>query len=257
MLRLFKTPKMLLVLTLLIISATIFLRQPSVELFIRFVLTLFIAVVSDILLVRFRKIESFFPSAAIVSGIIIFLLLPPDASILELFITVLIALSAKQFIRINKKHIFNPAVFGLFVGGLIFNHIVSWWGVAWQQLKLNNIPAIINFAILLLPFYVSAIKMRRLKIIASFLLIYNLYNYFFAGVLTIFDPTVIFFSFVMLPEPMTTPSNHKSQIIFGIFVALFAILVSYQSFIFIPDSLILALLVGNTVFFKWRKNEVV
>src|SRR3989344_4969124 len=178
--RLFKTPKMLAAFTLALIFLSAVFKQPSVYLFLRLFLAVVFAVGCEVILLRLRKVEPFFPSAAVVTALIILLLLPPNSSIMELLITILIAIFAKHFIRINKKHLFNPAALGLFVGGVFFNHIVAWWGVSWQQLKFNNPISVINFLILFAPLYISAIKMRRLKIIVSFLLIYNLYYYFFA-----------------------------------------------------------------------------
>ncbi|OGK11269.1 hypothetical protein A2768_01260 [Candidatus Roizmanbacteria bacterium RIFCSPHIGHO2_01_FULL_37_16] len=248
MVRLLKTPKMKMIFALLFIFIT-----ASTGLFYRFLFSLLFAVAVDMTLLKIRKIDYFFPSAGIISAIIINLLLAPNLSFFELLLTILIAIVSKHFLRINKKHILNPAAIGLFLGGLIFGHGVSWWAVSWQQLTFP----FFTFLILLLPGYISCFKMRRFKIVASFLLIYNLYYLIFARTITLFDPTVLFFSLVMLSEPMTTPSNYKSQFLFGIFVSVITLLISFQASIFIPDPLIVALLVGNAVFFKWRENWLV
>src|SRR3989338_3053753 len=75
-----------------------------------------------------------------------------------------------------------------------------------------------------------------------------------AGVLAMFSknfflyPTVLFFTLVMLPEPMTTPYIKKYQVIFVVFVSIISFLIS--SF-FAGDPLITALLLGNIIFFKF------
>lgn len=259
MFRLFKTPKIQIALALLFIFITALIRHPSLEIFLRFLFTLVLAIAADLILLKLRKIEFFLPSASIVSALIISLLAAPNLSLIELALTVLIAVISKHFLSFNKRHIFNPAAFGLLCASLLFGHIVSWWGVSWQQFKVSSLESIVFFLILLVPGYVSAIKMRRLKIIAAFLLVYNLFNYFFYKSVTVLDPTVLFFSLVMLPEPITTPNKKNLQIYFGIFVGLVSITLSYSLPIFnfqladvIPDPLIAGLLIANLIFFKWR-----
>ncbi len=72
-----------------------------------------------------------------------------------------------------------------------------------------------------------------------------------------FDPTVLFFAIVMLPEPMTSPIRPKLQIAFGITVAVLAILLSHPWVTLhipivasLPDPLIIALLISNATFFN-------
>jgi len=252
MLRQLKTPKIQLAFALFLIFITALIRQPSFSLFFRFLIGIVMAIAIDIAFLKARKIESFFPSAGIVSTMIIVLLLAPNLSLVELAITVLIAIFSKHFIRVDKKHIFNPAAFGLFLGGLIFGNAVSWWATSFQQLSINNYQSLFSFLILILPGYVSCIKMRRSKTVIFFLLTYGLFSYLLTKNITVLDPTVLFFSLVMLPEPMTTPNKPANQILFGIFVALISFLISYPISNFIPDPLITALLVGNVVFLKWR-----
>lgn len=259
MLRLLKTPKIQMVLALVLIFVTLFIRQPSAEIIFRFLLTLMLVVGADILLLKIRRIEPFFPSAGIVSACIISLLLAPNLPLEELVLTALLVLFSKHFFRIDKRHIFNPAAFGLFFASTFFNHDISWWGVSWQQLNSQNLFLISAFLILLTPGYVSVVKMRRTKIIISFFLTYIALNFFWSKNLAVIDPTVLFFTLVMLPEPMTTPNKPFTQILFGIFVAIESMFFSSPIFSskelisnLIPDPLIAALLVGNFVFFKFR-----
>lgn len=259
MLRLLKTPKIQMALALVLIFVTVFVRQPSSEIIFRFLLTLMLVVGVDILLLKIRRIDPFFPSAGIVSACIIGLLLAPNLPLEELVLTSLLMLFSKHFFRIDKRHIFNPAAFGLFIASTLFNHDVSWWGVSWQQLNSQNLFLIFAFLILLLPGYISAVKMRRILIIISFFLTYILLNFLWSRNLAVIDPTVIFFTLVMLPEPMTTPNKPFAQILFGIFVAIESIFFSSPIFSskevisnLIPDPLIAALLAGNFIFFKFR-----
>src|SRR3989344_8984311 len=193
---LLKTPKFQTALLLFLIFLTALIHQASLSLLFRFLAGVGLAIVVDILLLKIRKIKPFLPSAGIVSACIIGLLLTPNLPFIVSLSAMLFAIVSKHFLRIDKKHIFNTAAFGLFFASFIFGYGVSWWGVSWQQLKIQNPESIIFFLILLLPGYVSCVKMRRFKIVASFLLIYNLYYLIFARTITLFDPTVLFFSLV-------------------------------------------------------------
>ncbi len=250
--RFLRIPKMQMFFCLTLIFTTALVHKPSVQILFMYILALILTLGLDLLLLKIRKIEVFLLSAALVTGSIIGLLNSPTLPIYDVVVVVFLAMLSKHFIKRGRQHIFNPAAFGLFFAGIIFRHNVSWWGVSFQELRIQNLELIIFFLILLLPGYISAIKMRRFKIVIPFLIVYSLLNYFLNHFFPLFDPTVLFFALVMLPEPMTTPNNPKSQIIFGIFVAIISISVSLPISNFIPDPLIFALLASNLIFLKWR-----
>ncbi len=225
-------------------------------------LTGFIAVTAclafDFLFWKIRKIPPFMPSAALVTGLIIACLLTPNSAWYVTILTAAVAMAFKNFLRVGGRHIFNPASIGLFVTGILFQQPVSWWAASFQAFSLD-IKSLIFFIILLGPGLVSAYTMKRYRIILSFLLVYGLILLFRSGFninpdtlkLAFLDPTVLFFSLVMLPEPRTSPNQFKWQIIFGVSVAVLAFLVPFLntgSFILIPDPLIAALLIGNLIF---------
>ena len=248
---------------LLLIFITTFFYTSYSSQFIVFLIVLFSAIVSDLIFAKIRKIEYFFPSAAIVSALIITLLINPQIELYKAGGIAILAMFFKNFLRVSNRHIFNPAALGLLLGAVIFNEGVTWWGVSWQQLSIFNFPASLRgepssifFLILLSPLLVSVIRMKRYRITISFLVIYGIINQIFNFQLSIFnsilDPTVLFFSLVMLPEPMTSPNNHTRQILFGAFVAIMSFIISLPLFSFMPDVFIVALLIGNMVFFKLR-----
>lgn len=254
-------PKTQLSLLLLLILLSSFIHSPSITLVKTLILALTSTIISDYLFIKLRRLPFFPPTAAIVSGLIISLLCSPALPWFEAPIAGIFAMFSKNFLRIDH-HIFNPAGFGLLATGLLFNHGVSWWGVSFQQLKLGH-GDFIYFMILLLPILVSAYRMRRYRIIFSFLLAYLLLSLGLnpkLSVVNIPDPTILFFAFVMLPEPMTTPNKHGLQILFGLVIALMSVVVSYPFDLggpssitaSIPDPLIFSLLVGNMLFFKLR-----
>ena len=215
------------------------------------------AVLSDFIFLKVRRVKLFFPSAAIATGLIIALLTDPNLPFYIPILASVFAILAKNFIRIGR-HIFNPASIGLIITVLLFGASVSWWGVAWEILDLTNFQTLVPFAILLSPAFVSIYRMKRWRIILSFLLIYGLWQTLIFQKLSVqsfLDPTVIFFSIVMLPEPMTTPNNHLRQILFGSFVGLVVIFFAFVFPVFNIsnlDPLISSLLLGNLLFLRLR-----
>ena len=205
------------------------------------------AVIFDFLFLKLRKIELFPPAAAITTGVIISLLTSPNLPFYEIIIASFVAISFKNFARGINRHIFNPAGIGVLVSSFLFHHPVSWWAVSFQQ----TLPF---YLILLSPALVSMVRMKRFAIAAPFLLTYSVFTQFAihsSSLLTqITDPTLLFFSLVMLPEPQTTPNKKTIQIGFGIFVALIAI-ISSKIFGTI-DPLIFALLAGNLIFYRLK-----
>lgn len=252
---LLKTSKTQLGISLTIIFITAFLNNPSQKALLVFLVSLISTAIADLLFLRIRRIPLFFPSAALVTGSIIGLLTSPNFDWYIPIVIGIIAMFSKNFIRFSNRHIFNPAGFGLLVGAIIFHNNVSWWAVSFQRLNIYSLPSIFYFLILLSPALITAIRMQRWRMTLSFLMIYVFLNQFLnlkSSILNLItDPTILFFSLVMLPEPMTTPNRHIRQILFGTFVAIISLVVSspiLNSF----DPLIFALLLGNLVFFRFR-----
>lgn len=217
-------------------------------------LSLLAATAADFTFVLLRQIKPFPLSGAVVTGLIIGLLTSPN---LPWHIPVLAALAAmvyKNFLRFSGKHIFNPAASGLLTASLIFQQPISWWAVSFQQFTPLNLLSLIAFLALLTPGWISIKIMRRGLTVVSFLfvyLIFSLIRSFTLKLNLLLDPTTIFFSLVMLPEPMTTPSLRREQIVFGLLVGLAASLLPLPG-----DPLIFALLLANLGYFVYKRFTV-
>ncbi len=231
MFSLLRIPKIQLALILLIIYALAFKLSYLNLLLISVGFTIFF----DLLCAYVKSRTFFIPWAGLVTGLIIALVINPNALWYQVAIICALAMASKNFLRIGGKHIFNPAAVGLFLGGVIFNLPAGWWGVSSQTVF-----------ILLLPGFVSFYRMKRFGSILSFLVVYNLLS----GFKILLDPTAIFFALVMLPEPMTSPFNLKKQVFFGSIVAAAALILSY--FPVFTDVLIPALLLGNVFNFFFK-----
>lgn len=262
-----RIPKVQLAATLVLIAITAFLHSPSLQVFYILLLSLGSAVLFDLSFTLLRKKTLFIPYAAIVSGLIIGLLTDPQTTWYRVLVITAMAMGVKNFLRIAERHIFNPAASGLVIGGVLFHQMISWWGVSFQTFSIPiSIKAVIFFIILLLPLLVSAWRMQRFNSILWFFVSYSIVLPLVKGsfslnsfATTLLDPTIIFFSSVMLPEPMTSPVDLKRQILYGFFVTVIVYLLSFPEIGFflsirrlLPDPLLLSLLMVNLFFFRFR-----
>lgn len=164
--------------------------------------------------------------SAVISGLIIGLVGQFGASPLILSFIGVAAMLIKAVIKIEGRHIFNPAASGLLIGMLFFNSYPSWWvGGENSWIFLIWIPLLLY-------------KMRRWAPMVGFLLPVAL----FSGVNILTSASLLFFVSVMLIEPKTSPATTKLGLIYGLVVA-----VSYLAInrFFQFDPLIIALLTGN------------
>lgn len=262
----FRAPKIQLTLALLLIALSAILHRPQVSTIFVFLLAVGFSVLFDLLFLSLRKIKLFLPYAAIVSGLIIGLLTNPHIAWYQIATICILAMAGKNFLRISGKHIFNPAGTGLFLSGILFHQTVSWWGVSFQAItSSSSMQSLVFFIILLSPLFISAYRVQRYGGIFVFLISYAAFSLVGRAltldllVRTVFDPSVIFFSIVMLPEPMTSPIHLKRQVMYGVFIVLIVALLSYSTISstlstkgLLPDPLIAALLLGNLIFFRFR-----
>lgn len=232
-------PKVQLALILIAIYLSSLKQYPLLSSLNILVVSVGFTIFFDLLFIFLKKRIFPLPLSALISGLIIGLIINPQAVWYQMAVICALAMAAKNFLRIGEKHIFNPAAVGLFLGGIIFNLPVSWWGASFQ----NN-P--FTFLVLLTPSFVSFYKMKRFGSILSFLILYNLLS----GFKLLLDPTTIFFALVMLPEPITSPFDLKKQVLYGAIVAVATSILSY--FPIFPDVLIPALLLGNLFQFFFK-----
>ncbi|MBI3283089.1 RnfABCDGE type electron transport complex subunit D [Candidatus Curtissbacteria bacterium] len=217
-------------------------QRPAQDKLLAFALPLFAVLLMtalDVVYTRIRFKKWYWPSASVVTGFLIGLVIDPKEPVGILALAVLAAFISKQFIGSGfRQHIFNPAAFGIMTVTFAFGVPVAWWGVAWGKLPL---------VILVVAMMRILWRMKRLWLPLGFLAVYSIYY------LTLFEPknaalaladgSLLLFALVMLPEPMTSPIIGKSKYIFGPVVALLAIGLSYwgvMAEVFLP-----ALLAAN------------
>lgn len=150
----------------------------------------------------------------------------------------ILAMASKYLIAPRKKHIFNPAGFGALAAGVLLGFGASWWvGSA------PMFPFILGGGLLILK------RIRRFRMAGTFLLItlvISLISSPSGKVITdlLLVSPIIFFTCVILVEPLTSPYKSNYQLIHASLVAVLFNL--YGRFLVtIPYPLELALLSGN------------
>ncbi len=213
---------------------------------LRGMLVVFIYSLADLLWIYFHEKIWEFPLSALISALILGLIAAPLGGAF-LIILPLLAFVSKKTIRLRTgRHIFNPAAFSLAVSSL-FAPIISWWGVSWGSPVLWIVVIVGAFILW---------RQKRWHEAAPFLMIFmgglvlvsslsgNAVQDIFSNIPKIFDGTLLFFTSVMLIEPITSnfPSK-KQRIFYGISTGFFALVIALMKLG--VDPLIFGLLAGN------------
>ncbi|MCX5657344.1 MAG: RnfABCDGE type electron transport complex subunit D [Candidatus Omnitrophica bacterium] len=145
--------------------------------------------------------------SAIITGLIIGFVLSSNEAWWKIVFIAAIAVLSKYFIRFQKKHIFNPAAFGLFLTIVFLGVSTQWKGTyLWY---------------ILLPFgFYFAQKAKKVEIIVGYTLISLLLFGIQAGLhkvplWNIFGYFNYFYIFIMVIEPKTTPVRALGKYLFG------------------------------------------
>lgn len=204
-----------------------------------FLFTLIIALVSAIIIDStfsyFKNKKLALSESSIISALIIGFVLSSDNPWWVITLASLFAISSKYLIRFNKKHIFNPAAFGIFSSILLFGANTQWKGTFLWYILL---PIGLYFTY----------KIRKLELIIGYLItalgafgVQALLNK--VSLINIFGYLSYFYVFIMLIEPKTTPVKPLAKFIFGIGAAglIFTFIQAQARF----DSELAALLILN------------
>lgn len=223
--------------------------------------------VSADLLFGYLRIRKFFiPYAGIVTGLILTLIIDTGAVWYQILFIAASAMAIKNFFRISGRHVFNPAASGLLAGWFAFGLSPSWWGASLYSSNVFALPNILVYLGVLAFAYVSWYRLKRYYAVLSFLLVFAVGFELFSSafsiasfVATITSVGMLFYAFIMLPEPMTSPVRRERQLLYGSTVAIISVVFVFviskaltAQGIGVPDSSIIALLIGNFLFFRYR-----
>jgi ferredoxin-NADP reductase/Na+-translocating ferredoxin:NAD+ oxidoreductase RnfD subunit len=180
-----------------------------------------------------------------ITSLILALIIPPVMPSVSLLTSALVwgavwAMASKYIFAVNKKHLFNPAAFGVAVTGLAMNQPANWW-------ISGNIA---TFWIVLVGGLLIVRKVQRLDLVLTFFafaLATTALTYYHAPLAAmeqaLLRSPMLFFAFIILTEPLTTPPTKDLRMPYGGLVGfLFSPLIHIGAIYSTPE---LAILVGN------------
>ncbi len=213
-----------------------------------------LAVETDILfqMFRFHKIRA--PDAAMATGLLLALLLPPTVPLLQAAGIATAAIALRHVLRYEDRPVFNPAAAGVLMGALFFGLAPSWWGSIGMGLVvvLGVVVTLRTAGSWRIPFAFFA-SYATLSVLGN--LVVGEVTSPQVLLLGAVDPAVLFFGFFMVPEPRTTPVRPVDRWIFGLVVGVATAILPA----FLPSlAPLVALLFGNgvaTAIRRFRSTE--
>ena len=180
-----------------------------------FLFTTFITVISAIgiesTILFFKNKKISITDSSIISGLIIGYVLSSDNPWWIFILASLLAICSRHLIHFNKKHLFNPAAFGIFLTVIFFGASTQWKGTyLWYILlpfglyfisKVQKLEVLIGYALTALSLFIIQAVMQKTSL-------FNIFGYL-----------SYFYIFIMMIEPKTTPIKPAGKFIFGICVA--------------------------------------
>jgi Na+-translocating ferredoxin:NAD+ oxidoreductase RnfD subunit len=256
----FKTPKGLLTIILVIFAAIAAPREGVRAVAPGLASAIIAAGLVDTLILRVRKKSGQtgpsaweFPSGAVLTALIVAMVLRAQEPWYVTTITSVVAILSKYIFRIRTANVFNPAALAIVASFYVFHTGQSWWGALTEVAPFTQ-------ALLFAAGIFIAERVNKMPLVLAFL-----GTYFLLFTVTAFvrDPqmvsevfrppdleAVLFFAFIILTDPPTSPAKYHDQVVCGAVVAS----VSYIVFEWagVVYYLLAGVLVGN-LWEAWRR----
>lgn len=252
--RFFKTPKGLLILILLCLTAIAAPGQGVGVVTLNMGSAALLAGIVDLSILRGRERRWLFPSGAVLTAMIVTMVLRAQEHWYVPAAMSVAAVLSKYVIRTRMVNVFNPAAFVLVAGMAVVPTAQSWWGA------LPDVsPVWLRAALLAGGIYIAS-RVNKMPLVLAFL---GAYFVLFTTTAYVGDPrrvaevfrspdveAVLYFALIILTDPPTSPAKYKDQWMCGILVAAasFAVFELFGVVYF----LLAGALVGN-VWAAWRR----
>jgi len=220
--------QMLLSMIIIFVFAFFSFTWDKINILLPHILTaVWVAYIFDSIIKYFRKQRLYLDETALITGFLVAFVVDLKASLLIIALISIVWILSKNFILVNKRHIFNPAAFWIVAIWLFFPEVWQSWWQFWSIL-FNGIHISIEQIVIILWLFIIY-KIWRLSTIISYLLVffifYTWYNYFMWQMGNIFQDFWLWitkaFILFMLIEPQTSPSTRHKKVIFGGIAAIF------------------------------------
>ena len=251
--RFFKTPKGLLILILAILIAMAAPGQGIGTVAPGLGFAMLAAGLVDLLILRVRKQVWEFPSGAVLTAMIVAMVLRAQEPWYVPAVTSVAAVGSKYLFRSRFANVFNPAALAIIGAFYVFHSGQSWWGA---------LPEVTPWAqvVLIATGVYIADRVNKMPLVLAFLGAYFLLFTVtaFVGdprwVAEIFRPpdveAALFFAFIILTDPPTSPAKYPDQIVCGVIVA--AVSYAFFEWAGVVYYLLAGVLVGN-LWEAWRR----
>ena len=208
---------------------------------------------ADLAILRVRKNVWEFPSGAVLTAMIAAMVLRAQEPWYVVCVISVIAVVSKYVIRTRMANVFNPAALAIVGTFYVFHTGQSWWGA------LTEVPLALQLVLVVAGVFITD-RINKMPLVLAFL---GAYFLLFTATAFVTDPrrvaeiyrspdieAVLFFAFIILTDPPTSPAKYPDQIVCGVIVAV----VSYVLFEWagVVYYLLAGVLAGN-VWEAWRR----
>jgi Na+-translocating ferredoxin:NAD+ oxidoreductase RnfD subunit len=213
------------------------------------------ACLTDLLILRLWKKVWEFPSGALLTALIIGMVLRAEEPWYVVTLTSVAAIVSKRIFRTRTANVFNPAALAIVASYYVFHTGQSWWGA------LVDTPPPAKLLLIAGGSYI-AVRVNKMPLVLAFL---GSYFALFTIASFVRDPlsvaeifrtpdfeAALFFAFIILTDPPTSPPKVRDQIIFAGIVAVvsFALFESLGTVYFLLGGV----LTGN-IWEAWRRTN--
>jgi len=194
-----------------------------------------IAVIIDFAIAYILCKSKEFPVSGAISGLIVANLFSQGSYIVVAAVSALAILS-KQFIRYNKKHVFNPANFGIAVIGIASLFFTINTSVTWLPGFVPGLLLILGFIILYrlrrweihLTYFITLAILLLFQGLSNELSNDRLIEFVYKGIT---EGGILFFVFFMVVEPVTSPITKRGRVVYSFLITVIAFNLSFTRFL--------------------------
>jgi Na+-translocating ferredoxin:NAD+ oxidoreductase RnfD subunit len=205
----------------------------------------------DLVILRARKKVWEFPSGAVLTAMIVAMRAQEPWYVVT--ITSVAAVLSKYLFRTRSANVFNPAALAIIASFYVFHTGQSWWGA------LTDVVPIAKVVLLAAGVFIAD-RVNKLPLVLTFL---GAYFLLFTVTAVVSNPLTVaeifrtpdaeaalYFAFIILTDPPTSPAKYPDQIVCGLIVAV----VSFAFFEWagVVYYLLAGVLAGN-VWEAWRR----
>jgi Na+-translocating ferredoxin:NAD+ oxidoreductase RnfD subunit len=207
----------------------------------------------DAVILRARKKTLEFPSGAILTAMIVAMVLRAQEPWYVTTLTSVIAILGKYVVRTRTANVFNPAALAIIASFYLFHTGQSWWGA------LTDVTPVAKVVLIAAGVFIAD-RVNKLPLALTFL---GAYFALFTVTAFVSNPlpvaeifrtpdaeAALYFAFLILTDPPTSPAKYPDQFVCGLIVAA----VSYAVFEItgVVYYLLAGVLAGN-VWEAWRR----